>query len=216
MPINIPVRNGNIIKSLYNSTREGEHGLSHVPALLRQIIEEAMWKSFIVEATGELVEHEKFITFVTEKPLRGLGTTVDFLMKLCGEDAELLQWLRELTTNKKGNFTGINQYHKSENSDNITISTSDNRGTSKAYELQRLQNLIDKAEEENNTDYHQELLDYQQKVYAGALSINKVLTELGIKERKISISFNVKSAANTIKKHFSEEQVQELIKLLAE
>ena len=62
------------------------------------------------------------------------------LKRLCNDEPEVLRMLREATTGERGNPTGANQHSEDSggNSDNITVSNNDARGTRKDYTLDRL------------------------------------------------------------------------------
>jgi phage-related baseplate assembly protein len=75
---------------LGGALRDGAHGLSSVPSLLRQVLEEESWREFVTQR-GERISHARFAEFVTTPPLAGLGATVKLVKKVVDaieDDAE--------------------------------------------------------------------------------------------------------------------------------
>ncbi|MCI0392102.1 MAG: hypothetical protein MOB07_25505, partial [Acidobacteria bacterium] len=85
-------RNGIKIDSLYRSVRNSE-SLELIPALVRQILEEGMWREHLFEKTGELFRFDSLTEFIEGHPPDGLGTTVERLLELCCTDAPGLEML---------------------------------------------------------------------------------------------------------------------------
>ncbi|WPW29489.1 hypothetical protein P6B95_20305 [Streptomyces atratus] len=88
--------NAVLINALSSSMRRTMNGMETVPGLVRQIIEEGSWRNFI-SPRGEQVQHTTFESFVTAKPTRGLGYTIQELARLLADEPETLAQIAELT-----------------------------------------------------------------------------------------------------------------------
>jgi len=104
--------------SLGSALRSGDHALGTVPALLKRVLADETWREFITKR-GEHVEHARFAEFVTEKPLRGLGTSVELVERVIADDDESVRQLRKTLKGTRNNITG-------------------KRGTRRDYSLERL------------------------------------------------------------------------------
>ncbi len=89
--------------------------------------------------------------------------------------------------------------------DNITLNKDDERGTSKAYTLKKLER--DAAKDERTAKLYE-------LVKAKKMSAHKAAVELGWRPKTITIRQDVESAARSIRKLFCDEDVKELAKLL--
>lgn len=88
--------NAVLINALSSSMRRTMNGMETVPGLVRQIIEEGSWRNF-TSPRGEQVQHTTFESFVTAKPTRGLGYTIDELARLLADEPETLAQVADLT-----------------------------------------------------------------------------------------------------------------------
>lgn len=92
--------NGERVKRLYSRLREHKSDLVSVPSLIRQIVQNNMWQNFTVEKTGQVVEHENFLDFITQEPPEGLGATYKNLWILCQDDIEVREIISSLIPNE--------------------------------------------------------------------------------------------------------------------
>ncbi|CAL9514147.1 hypothetical protein [Streptomyces sp. enrichment culture] len=88
--------NAVLINALSSSMRRTMNGMETVPGLVRQIIEEGSWRNF-TSPRGEQVQHTTFESFVTAKPTRGLGYTIEELVRLLADEPETLAQIADLT-----------------------------------------------------------------------------------------------------------------------
>jgi hypothetical protein len=188
------VYSGQMVDSLRHSLRDGKHGLSLVPMLIKRVIEGDMWRDFVVERTGERVTYTRFIDFVTTKPLEGLGADLKLIKRICADHKDVLLLIAIELEGKPGNPTGANQY-QSGMRDNI-MHSKPQYGTDRSYALRRL---------------HKDRPDLLQKVIAGNLTPHGAMVEAGFRPKTFTITQNVERAAKTIIKAGGEGFARELI-----
>ena len=184
-----PLRSrGSLVDALSSALDRGSHGLENVPGLLKRILAEDLWREFET-ARGERVVHDRFESFVTAPPLRGLGATMDLITRIVGTaDPELLAMLRE--AQRIGRGVGSR-------SDSERLNTDD-----AAYQIERL--ARDAPEE-------------YAAVLRGDRSISAAAVRAGIRNKRMSIRIDsAESAAETLRKHMPPEQLTLLRKLLKE
>lgn len=182
-----------LVESLGSALRNGDHGLKTVPALLKRILTDESWRDFETKR-GERVTHDRFIDFVTAQPLRGLGASMELITRIVGtDDPELLRMLRDALKSGRGRRTDL------EPGVDSTLSA---KGEDVALTAER---LAREAPEEYAA------------VLRGERTINAAAVRAGIRRRRIAIRLdNAESAAETLRKNMSREQLLALIKLLAD
>jgi hypothetical protein len=202
------VRNGKKVEMLSRSIREGAASLDSIPGLIRQIIEEQMWREYLNEDTGEVFTFESFKEFVETDAPEGLGTTIPILIRLCADNPLVVDLIDEMIQfTLTGEPIGINYLAKEENGDNRQedgkryIAT----GTSRQAGLRKLRKYA-----ESNPQVEQ----LRQAVLIGDMSINKALIEAGLRTDRITITRDPEKAAEVLKRSFTEEELKELIRLL--
>ncbi len=62
---------GGLVESLWHAVDNAAGNLENVPGLVRRVIETEAWRKRIQD--GEEFEHDRFIDFITTKPLAGCG-----------------------------------------------------------------------------------------------------------------------------------------------
>ncbi|MFJ6620939.1 hypothetical protein ACIQOW_25605 [Kitasatospora sp. NPDC091335] len=92
--IHTPAGNAVLVNALSSSMRSTLNGMDSVPGLVRQVIEEGSWRNFTTPR-GEQVTHTSFESFVTAKPTRGLGHSLDALVRLLADDDETISLVAE-------------------------------------------------------------------------------------------------------------------------
>ncbi|MEU8642293.1 hypothetical protein AB0C91_10280 [Streptomyces sp. NPDC048674] len=187
-----PKANAVLVQALGSGIRSTGNGLADLPALLRRVMEEEAWRSFITPR-GELVEHDRFIDFVTTPPTAGLGATVELMRKIVADDAVAADLLDE----------ALRAQHGGDRSklDNIQLAGHPS-GTSREAGLRRLR--------KDRPDLHAEVL-------AGALSTHAAMVKAGFRRRKISIPVSTPAdAAKALRRNLEPEQIKELVQLLAD
>ena len=179
---------GSLVDALSSALDRGSHGLENVPGLLKRILSDGSWREF--ETTrGELVVHDRFESFVTAPPLKGLGASMDLITRIVGTgDPELLRLLRD------ANKTDPHSRGKS------VDSTPLGKGEDVALTAERLA---------------REAPDEYAAVLRGELTIHAAAVLAGIRRRRVSIRLDsAESAAETLRKHMTPEQLARLRKLL--
>ncbi len=86
--------NAVLVNSLSSSLRSTLNGLDTAPGLIRRVLEESSWQHFTTPR-GEFVEHKTFESFVTTAPTAGLGKSLEEVIRVIGDDNELLALLAE-------------------------------------------------------------------------------------------------------------------------
>lgn len=192
------VRNRHLVESLERSLRSGKHGLSVVPGLLKQVLVEESWREFTTQR-DELVQHARFIDFVTTPPLRGLGADLDLIRRVVGNDPEALDLLDRAMQNPVGGSSKIVLNHHIVNVENDQEVP---KGNSAAYALRKLR--------KDAPDLHAEVL-------AGRLTAHAAMVRGGFRPRTFTIrADDTTSVARTLRKNLKPDQLAELAQLLAE
>lgn len=183
-----PLRgNFHVVNSLRSALHKGEHGLSTVPGLLKRVLAEESWREFVTER-GEHVEHTRFAEFVTTPPMKGIGATVDLVKRVIAADPEAVDLLDRALQNPA-------YLHHDDN--NIQVKAP--QGTS-----------VDRALRKLRTDAP----ELHAEVLAGKLSAHAAMVQAGFRPRTFTIRPDPKSAARTLRKHMTADQLAELARLL--
>lgn len=187
-------KNANLVEALGSSLRSGDHGLKAVPGLVKRVLSEEAWRSFVTQR-GELVEYERFEEFVATPPLKGLGASLDLVRTLVRDDPVALDLFDQATKGQAGRRTDL--------LDNIQeVEVVAPSGTSREAGLRRLR--------KDRPDLHAEVL-------AGTLSTHAAMLKAGFRRRKISIPVGTPAdAAKALRRNLEPEQIKELVKLLAD
>jgi hypothetical protein len=180
---------GSIVDALSSALDRGSHGLENVPGLLKQILADESWREFET-ARGEHVVHDRFADFVTTPPLKGLGASMEVILRIVGTaDAELLAMLRQANKGTAG--------RPKIGDDSSPIK---HGGGTSDYLAQRL-------EQEAPGEYA--------AVVRGERTINAAAIRAGFRPRRATIRLDsAESAAETLRKHMTPDQIRELRKLL--
>jgi hypothetical protein len=175
--------NAVLVDALGSALRRGGNALDSVPDLLKRILREESWREFVTQR-GEHISHDRLADFVTEPPLRGIGTSKDLVERLIEDDVEALAMWRAALKEKPGPKRSRN---------NITRSTS---GTSKAYALERLAR--------DAPSLHAE-------VAAGRLSAHAAMVQAGFRPPTFTVrADSAESVAATLKRRLTPEMLAEL------
>jgi hypothetical protein len=183
---NVWVIRDQITDALGSALRKGDHGLSVVPGLLRRAIKEKAWGERVVHQTKQQIPaFPSLRVYIETAPPEGLGATCDIVERLIKDDTEILALFRKATTRGKGQ-------PKKSNGDIITIKPE--RGTSRAYLLERLQ---------------RERRDLFNKVLADELSANAAAIEAGFRPKTITVRVDkVENALRILLKHFTASEIE--------
>ncbi|MGW4253824.1 hypothetical protein [Streptomyces californicus] len=188
-----------LINLLSTGLDNGASGLSSVPGLLRQVLEEGSWQHFITMRDEE-VRHDNFHAFITTPPLKGLGASEELVRRLVGRDTDLLDLIDRHMARAPGRPTASPRGGDTEG----TVSNrhgSRPAGTTQAAGLRKLRK------------HAPHLLS---QVTSGDLSVNKALIEAGLRERTVSVPVSrPDKTADVLRRHLSPDQLSALVALLA-
>lgn len=90
-----PYQNAAFIQGLARGIEQSLTGVRTTRQLLKRVLREQMWRSQRLPQTGELVTFQYFAEFAVARPPRGLGASVDDLIKLYYDDPEITRMLGE-------------------------------------------------------------------------------------------------------------------------
>lgn len=183
-------RNAHLVEALGSALRDGDHALGTVPDLLKRVLAEESWREFTTQR-GEHVQHEQFTSFVTTRPLKGIGATDELIDRIVGtDDPELLRLLREARSVGQGRRTDLLPLE----------SKPSTRGESSDYTADRLARVAP---------------DQFEAVKRGEKTIHAAALAAGIRRRRASVRLDdPASAARTLRKHMTPDQLHALVRLL--
>jgi hypothetical protein len=184
---NVLRHNANLVESLGAALREGDHALGTVPALIKRVLAEGSWREFVTQR-GEHVQHQRFADFVGTPPLKGIGASVDLLRRIVADDTEAVDLLDRALQNPA---------HVHHDDNNIQVTAP--QGTSKERALRKLR---------------KDAPELHASVLAGRLSAHAAMVQAGFRPHTFTVSPDPSSAARTLRKHMSPEQVAELVHFL--
>lgn len=184
------------IAALQSAVRYGGSSLKSIPELIVSVCsaDPPLWKEFTPPGMDEPVVHKSFDSFITANPPNGLGATVDLIKRVVADDKAAMDEFDKAVQNPVGKHTDV---------DNINISRAD--GTSESHALRRLR----KEAKENP-----EVAELREQVLAGNLSAHAAMVQAGFRPRTFTIRADPESAARTIRRQLTPEQVSELARLL--
>lgn len=168
MPFDPPeVIRGRVIRSVEQAIRHGGKTLEQLPGLLVRVIDEDMWRGYVVDPTGEEVEFSSFEEFVTTDIPEGMGTTVQRLKHLCRDEPPALDAIDRACRGKQG--------RRSDLFDNVqeVAPTPAPTGNSRDTALRRLR--------DQRPDLHA-------RVLAGELSAHAAMIEAGFRKRPQAVN----------------------------
>lgn len=185
-----PKGNAVLVEALGSALRRGGNALEDVPDLLKRVLAEESWREFITPR-GELVQHERFVDFVTTAPTRGIGASVDLVRRIVGSDTEALDLLDQALQNAP---------HVHTPRPDVDISNVRPTGTTQAAALRRLR--------KDAPSLHTEVL-------AGRLSAHAAMVQAGFRPKTISVPVSrPESIAAALRKHLGPDDIAHLIRLL--
>lgn len=198
------VRNGTKVGLLSHSIREGITSLDNIPSLIRQVLEEGMWREHLHEETGEVFTFERFKEFIEAYPPDGLGSNVATLIRLCADDALVVDMIDEAVQ-----FSPSDGSHLAVKNENATEQQEAKRhittGTSRQAGLRQLR---------KHADSNPEVEDLRQAVLTGKMSINKALITANLRPERLTIARDPEKAAEALKRNFTTQELKELIRFL--
>jgi hypothetical protein len=183
-----PTANNVLVETLGSSLRSGGSALDAVPDLLKRVLVEESWRSFKTRR-GELVEHGRFVDFVTTEPLAGLGSSVDLVRRIVSGDTQAVDLLDRALQNEPSVHAGNNIPGRPE-------------GTSADKALRRLR--------KDAPALHAEVL-------AGALSPHAAMVKAGFRHRTFTVpADSPERIAATLRRQLTPEALAALAELLQE
>lgn len=192
-----PKGNAVLVEALGSALRRGGNALADAPDLLRRVLEEESWREFVTPR-GELVQHARFVDFVTTAPTRGIGASVDLVRRIIADDTEAIDLLeRELQAEHGGDRRSSDFKN---NNVHLESGETNPQGNSRSRALRRLH----KAAPELHAD-----------VLAGRLSAHAAMVQAGFRPKTVSVPVarpDVIAAA--LRKHMTPQQLAELRALL--
>ena len=206
-----PIKNGQIARSLYNSIKNGI-AIDNIPGLICQMIDEEMWSEVYIEEIDDKKRFDSFREFMTTPPPEGLGTDAETLTHLVSHDMAALSKLDKVLDRHAGAPKGNSNASKHKTTDyNVNNCFDRPTGNTSQAGLRRLRSEILKA---SDPEKKRMLQDTQQRVLAHEVSVNAALVSLGIRRPTMTISIDPESAAKSIKRKFSQDQLRQLVDLL--
>ncbi len=180
-----------LIAAVASSLTHGSQGLKTFVEGFRRVLDTEAWRAYPYP-NGAVVEFDSIAEFV-EHP-RGLNSEVRQVERLIADDPDTVVAFRRAATAPRGG-----DQTKRSNTDNISIAPS--HGSSRAYQLHRLE---------------RDAPDFYEKVKAGELSINRAMIESGLKRPAVNIPRDVPvdRVAEVLKRRYTSDQLSELRNLL--
>jgi hypothetical protein len=175
------------------------------------VIEQEAWREFVT-ANGQHFRHRSFRAFAEASPLAGLGSSIEFLERLCGDDAELRRLLREVTTPPKHLHappkTSERTDEEEPDRDIIPITSKPTeRGTNVGFLMKRL------AETDQEL-YMRATLPKEDRDY---LSPSAASMQAGLIKRRVSVRTDDPAlVVEFVRTHFPPEQRRQIAALLLE
>jgi len=186
-----PKANNVWVEALGSALLRGGAALENVPGLLKRLLREEAWRQFQPKI-GPVVRHERFADFVTTPPVQGLGASVELVRRIVADDPEAVDLLDKALAGRQGERTDlVYNIHKVERP----------AGTAKDRALRKLRT--------DAPELHAQVL-------AGKLSAHAAMVKAGFRPRTFTVRPDPKSAARTLRKYMTREQLLELARLLME
>jgi hypothetical protein len=178
---------GSDVAALVDTLRRGGSALESVPHQIKQIMRDETWRHFVTRL-GKEVRHERFADFVTTPPLAGLGTDIALVRRLVADDIEALDLLDQALQNPVGSNVPL-----------YNVQGQAPAGNAKDRALRKLR--------KDAPELHAEVL-------AGRLSAHRAMVKAGFRPATFTVRPDPASAARTLRKYMTPEQLAELARLL--
>jgi len=189
------LKNGSFIADIQEMMRDTGFGLKQLPAHLEVVLSQGMWKHRIIQQTGEVAEFERFKDFVEAPLVAGLESDIEQIKRLCSNNDAITDLIDQAIQNPNGGDRKSPEARIRNDNGNSDIPS----GNEQAYALRRLR--------KSRPDLHS-------KVLKGELSSNSAMIEAGFRRKTLNVPLDPEKLAQTIKRHFNEEQIAKLIALL--
>lgn len=183
-----------LIATVSSALSRGEHTLTVLPDLLKQLLEEGAWREFETKL-GKHVTYDRFEDFVVTPPLSGLGVSMEFVRRIAASDPVTRQLLEQVV------------YHSEEGD----RERNGNEGLNVSVEQEQKQERANPIMRRLQKDFpalHEQVLRGEKTRHAAAV-------EAKICPSRIAINLsNPQSAAETLLSNASSEFLTELKRLL--
>jgi hypothetical protein len=228
------VNNYRLVESLRSALSSGQHAFDLVPDVIEEIIEEKAWQDRL-DRGGQRQKYnrdDEFEDFITDPPPRGLGTTKDEIRKYLGGSDNPLRVLFEKAAEKGSGAPLGNQNSRNGTPDPKTIPNSIRDCLGQGSDppviriLDRQDSLKPKRDRSSEPQagtsvgyavrrLSRERPDLLAKVEAGECTAHNAMVMAGFLPRTITIPIEATAASRLILKHFRDDDVLELIRVLA-
>lgn len=186
---------GTMVADLGASLMHGNNNLELIPSLVVKVCTPhedtglPPWRHYVT-VRGETIEHDDFAAFVAAPPLRGLGSSIDMLRKVCRDEPRALDAI-DAATQRPAHI------HASD----VAIVNVRPTGNASAAALRRLR--------KDRTDLHAEVL-------AGNLSAHAAMVQAGFRPKTATIRLDRPDAiARTLRRHLNADEIHELIQAIS-
>lgn len=190
-----PRANNVLVEALGSSLGHGGQALSNVPELLKRVLAEDAWRTFMTRR-GELVEHRRFVDFVTTPPSAGLGADVALVRRIVAVDAEAADLLDRALAGRQGARSDLG---------NIVPEVAGSgrpEGNSQAKALRRLR--------KDAPSLHAEVI-------AGHLTAHAAMVRAGLRPRTVTVPIDgPDKVARALRRHLGPEDLAAVARLLTE
>lgn len=175
------------VQPLHRALSSGEEGLQGVPFYVKELLRSGAWREYR-SPMGHVPRYEadQFVRFVETPMTAGLGCTVELITRLVRDDEEALDLLDQALQRAPG-------IHAVNNINSRPV------GTSRSQALRRLR--------KDRPDLHA-------RVLANELTPHAAMLEAGFRRRTITVPLEVTAAATTLRRHFTSDQLDALVKEL--
>ena len=186
--------NDTVVSALAHAVSSGGASLSSVPGLVKRVIREECWRERLVSVLGREARFGAFTEFVTATPPEGLGTDVGTVKRLCADDAVALDLI------DKAEKSAARQGARTDIYNNVQEVSSAPVGNSAQAAIRRLR--------KDRPDLHA-------RVLAGEITPHGAMVLAGFRPRTFTVRADPQSAALTLARHFSPDDLLTLIHALA-
>lgn len=189
------IEHDQLVSDLRGALHEGESGLNYVPRLLRRLLETEAWRKRYDTKTRQTVTFGSFTKFVTTPPTEGLGASMDLVDRIVGEgDPDLVQKLHEAKKIGQGHRSDLDGPH---------------HDSWRSREREETSLAAARLARDAPGEYA--------AVQSGDKTIHRAAVDAGIRKPRGSVRFdNPESAARTLRKHMSTDDLSTLARLLME
>jgi hypothetical protein len=200
---------GTLVEALSSALERGGSGLANAPELLRRLLADESWRSFVTQR-GELVEHERFVDFVTIPPLKGLGASLVLVRRIIEAESDKAKRAKTLDLLDRATQVdhGGDRHSEAFKLHNIHLEGDSSNGaknkaptgTSRAAGLRRLR--------KDRPDLHAEVL-------AGRLSAHGAMVKAGFRRKSVTVPVDSpENTARALRRSLDPDTLAEVARLI--